>query len=95
MSHLVLVTYESEALLRTKSEGQVCALGSNASSVEEEVASVPTDLYRPVSTLTRAFKQTSVLRTGLSGFWYPTASEMWGISGWWFGSRLSPRAQGF
>ena len=84
-----------EALLRTKSEGQVCALGSNANSVEEEVASVAADLYKLGSTLMRFFKQTSVLRTGLSGFWYPTASEMWGISGWWSGSRLSSRAWGF
>ena len=66
-----------------------------ANSVEEEVASAPVDLYRLVSTLMRAFKWTSVLHTGISGLWYPTASEMWGISGWWFGSRLSPRAQGF
>ena len=80
----VLVTNESEILLRTKSEGEVCALGPNANGVEQEVTSVPADLYRLVNTLMRALKWTSGLRTGLSGPWYPTASEMWGISGWWF-----------
>jgi len=49
---LVPVTHRSEALSRTKSEGQICTLCANTDRVEEEVTSVPANLDGLVNTLT-------------------------------------------
>ena len=76
MPCLVPVTHKSEALLHTKSEGQIFTFGSNAYSVKEEVTSVPADLHGLVSALTNTLNHTPRLCTGLSGIWCPTASEM-------------------